>query len=555
MKHFSTRQAFFMCSSTSDVEERTKILQFLCFLDESGVAEILEKVKPTERPTGGRPEINRYDLFATILYGFAFGSGTLRDLEDACKYDLRYIYLMRNEQPSHTVFGNFINDYILPNTEEIFSCLMNQIAETCKLDFEDVFIDGSKIEADANKYKFVWKPTTYHVKLCDKIRDLLRGSGLDRGIPDKGIFSSSLIARKLTDLSKLIAQNHDPQEKEKLLKKYTLLEGYLTKALEYEEKEEICGPDRNSYYKTDHDATAMTLKSDYYSGLGSNMHAAYNVQVAVCSGFACAYNVSQSRSDITEFIPVFDQFYRIYKKYPANICADSGYGSLENYTYLSVHNIGNYVKHQSWQGNVSGKNPFPYTLNDDNTITCLNGKTGYITELKDRHPKRQGTLFFKVTGCRKCGFSKYCKRWQKRKSENHKIFEVNIDLRRYIQEAEQNLLSVKGIEIRVNRSCQNEGSYGVLKQNMGYMRFRRISLSKVTVEYMLTFMGYNIRKLFRHFGGKLKLNYWTAPKNLKPEKFKKPSAKRLANRMTKKASKTQNQKAKSSYKYKRKRGS
>ena len=79
-------------------------IQFLCFLDESGVSEILKKVKPTERPTGGRPEINRYDLFATILYGFAFGSGTLRDLEDACKYDLRYIYLMRNEQPSHTVF-------------------------------------------------------------------------------------------------------------------------------------------------------------------------------------------------------------------------------------------------------------------------------------------------------------------------------------------------------------------------------------------------------------------------------------------------------------------
>ena len=210
MKHFNTRQAFFMCSSTSDVEERTKILQFLRFLDESGVSEILEKVKPTERPTGGRPEVNRYDLFATILYGFAFGSGTLRDLEDACKYDLRYIYLMRNEQPSHTVFGNFINDYILPNTEEIFSCLMNQIAETCKLDFEDVFIDGSKIEADANKYKFVWKPTTYHVKLCDKIRDLLRESDLDRGIPDKGIFSSSLIARKLTDLSKLIFHSSQP---------------------------------------------------------------------------------------------------------------------------------------------------------------------------------------------------------------------------------------------------------------------------------------------------------------------------------------------------------
>jgi hypothetical protein len=131
---------------------------------------------------------------------------------------------------------------------------------------------------------------------------------------------------------------------------------------------------------------------------------------------------------------------------------------------------------------------------------------------------------------------------------------VHTELRRYIQQAEENLLSVKGIEIRVNRSCQNEGSYGVLKQNMGYMRFRRISLPKVTAEYMLTFMGYNIRKLFRHFDGNLKMTYWLAPENLKPEKFKKPSAKRLANKVKTKRSKSMNQKAKSSYKYRKKRG-
>lgn len=176
-----------MCSSTSDVEECTKILRFLAFLDDSGVAEILKNVKPQGTPSKGRPEINRYDLFATIVYGFAFGSGTLRDLEDSCKYDIRYMYLMRNEQPSHMVFGNFINQYILPNTEKIFACLMNQIARECNLDFTDLFIDGSKIEADANKYKFVWKPTTYHINLCDKIRALLKEYDLERGIPEKGI--------------------------------------------------------------------------------------------------------------------------------------------------------------------------------------------------------------------------------------------------------------------------------------------------------------------------------------------------------------------------------
>ncbi len=130
---------------------------------------------------------------------------------------------------------------------------------------------------------------------------------------------------------------------------------------------------------------------------------------------------------------------------------------------------------------------------------------------------------------------------------------MNQELRRYIQQSEENLLSIKGIETRVNRCCQNEGSYGVLKQDMHYIRFRRVSLKRVTAEYMLTFMGYNIRKLFRFFEGNLKMDYWKAPEDLQPEKFKKPSPKRLANKVKKKKQKSVNEKAKKSYKYKKKR--
>lgn len=551
MAYFTMRQSFFLYSYSSVVEESFNIHKYLQFLEDSGVGEILKSVNVKNKNRGGRPEFNRYDMFATILFGFAFTSGSLRDIESACKYDTRFITLMRGKRPHFTVIGDFINDYIVPYAEEIFGAITRQLVTVLKLDLEDVFIDGTKIEADANKYKFVWKPTTFHTRLCDKIRTLLSLHGLQSGIPTEGIFSSIIIAKKLSEFSKL-THGIDGSENKTLLKQYKQLEDYLEKALEYEEMEMICGPDRNSYYKTDHDATAMTLKTDYYAGLGSNMHAAYNAQIAVSKGIVCAYHVSQKRNDITELIPTMEQFYRIHQKYPKNLCADAGYGSLQNYRYLAEHNIKNYVKHQSWEGNVSGKNPTQYRLNDDNTITCLNGKTGYLTELEDRHPKKAGSVFYKVTGCKNCQYHKYCKRWQKRKSDNFKIFEVNTELRKYIQEAENNLLSVKGIEIRVNRSCQAEGSYGVLKQDMRYIRFRRISLPKVTAEYMLTFLGYNIRKLFRFFNGGLKTTYWQAPKDLQPESFKKPSAKRLSNKAEKKKKKSANQQAKSSYKYKKK---
>ena len=129
---------------------------------------------------------------------------------------------------------------------------------------------------------------------------------------------------------------------------------YLEKSLEYEEKERICGPNRNSYFKTDKDATARCLKEDYYSGLGSNMHAAYNVQVCVIYGLISSYIVTQSRDDLEDFIKILDKHYEMYECYPNSVGADAGYGSLKNYQYLEKHNIKNFVKYLSWEGNVSG---------------------------------------------------------------------------------------------------------------------------------------------------------------------------------------------------------
>jgi len=91
-------------------------------------------------------------------------------------------------------------------------------------------------------------------------------------ITSKGIIETKLIASKLSILSDMLKTNKSLQSK------FDLLSSYLIKSLEYEEIERICGPNRNSYYKTDYDATAMCLKEDFYSGLGSNMHATYNRQ-------------------------------------------------------------------------------------------------------------------------------------------------------------------------------------------------------------------------------------------------------------------------------------
>ena len=543
MTNFTTRKTFLVPSFDLDVKERDRLDRFLLLLSNSGVSKFFQTKEPYELEKGGRPSYNPYDMFATILYGFAFNSSTLRELETACKYDLRYFYLMQQERPSHIRFGEFINNVIVPNGNEIFSMITGQIIKECGLKIEDVFIDGSKFEADANKYKFVWKPTKFHLKLSDKVRKLLNDIGMSRGVPNTGFIDSKLIGQKLSVLS----------NDERYIKEYNLLYDYLIKTLEYEEKERICG-DRNSYYKTDHDATAMTLKSDYYSGLGSNMKAAYNTQLLVSNGIICSYYVSQSRSDISDFIPVLKRFYDFYGYYPKRVCADAGYGSLENYRFLNDNNIENYVKYFTFEGNVSGRNPDQYLLNNNETITCLNNLTGYKVNIPYRHPKKAEAVFYRIDGCNNnCEFKDYCKRWMSNKNADYKIFEVVEELQKYKNQSFGNLLSPKGIEMRVNRSSQVEGAFGVLKEDMSYTRLRRTSLHKVIAEFMLTFLGYNIRKLFRYYDGKAKFTYWKAPDNLLPETKKKPSAKRLSKKAKKKKKKSVNQVSKDSYKNKRKR--
>lgn len=200
MNYFTTRETHLFPSFRLDAKEQEKLDRFLLLLDRSEVAELFPLKDMNEIKSGGRPHYSYYDLFAVILYGFAFSSGTLRDLEDSCRFDLRYIYLMQENMPSYVVFAEMINTLILPNRKEIFKRILKAILKETGVTVEDLFIDGSKFEADANKYKFVWKPTTYHLNLSDKIRFLLNEAGLSRSVPEKGILPSSLIADKLTVL-------------------------------------------------------------------------------------------------------------------------------------------------------------------------------------------------------------------------------------------------------------------------------------------------------------------------------------------------------------------
>lgn len=168
-------------SFTLEDKETEKLDRFLAFLEDSGVGRIISESSKGTRFGSGRPACNCCRLFAAILYGFAFDKYTLRQIEEAVTFDIRYITLMDYERVDHTTISRFMNRTLLPNIQEIFSLLCRQIKKKLGMEFDDAFIDGTKFEANANKYKFVWKPVTFHKRLTASAYQLMR----DNGIPIK----------------------------------------------------------------------------------------------------------------------------------------------------------------------------------------------------------------------------------------------------------------------------------------------------------------------------------------------------------------------------------
>lgn len=161
-------------------------------------------------------------------------------METFCKFDLRAINIMDGAIPSHTSIGKFYNGFIVPNRDNLFSKITSAIRDKCGIGFNTAFLDDSKFEADANKYKFVWKPTKYHQKLSDKIRIILSKHELNRNVSETGIIPATTIANKITEFNNLISSiDVSDRSNKEIFKEYEFLKSALIKSLEYEEKEDI----------------------------------------------------------------------------------------------------------------------------------------------------------------------------------------------------------------------------------------------------------------------------------------------------------------------------
>ena len=172
MAYFTNFQGYLFLCSDIPFEERQKLDNYLQLLEDSGIGKIIEESLEKHFENGGRPSYNPYRLFAAILYAFTKHSGSLRRIEESLRFDTRFMYLMEQKVPSYSTISRFCNNVVVAQQKKVFACIVKAIIKKYDIDTSDVFVDGTKLEANANKYKFVWKPRQRHDRLNEGLKKI-----------------------------------------------------------------------------------------------------------------------------------------------------------------------------------------------------------------------------------------------------------------------------------------------------------------------------------------------------------------------------------------------
>ena len=483
------------------------VLTFDRFMGEIDLEKYLKEITKHEV---GRLRYNPVSMLKTILFGFMTnGYVSLRELEDSCKVNLRFMYLMDHKAPSYRTFGYFINEILSDSIEKLFCDINQKIFEKEHTDLQHLYIDGSKFEANANKYSWVWKKATEksRYRLFEKITSLFQEINLElqyTGIkfsinteysPEylKEAASKYVEIWQLDETTFVAGKGHRKSVQQR---HYEKLKEYLSKLNEYVEKIQICGDGRNSYSKTDHSATFMRIKKDYMGN--DQLLPAYNVQVGVADEYIAVVDVNQYRSDMDCFIPLMNKFHDIYGFYPKYPVADAGYGSYNNYIFCEQNGLEKYMKFPMFKKETTDRNyhedPFRavnFKIDGDGKMRCPNGKgfhLQYRKAIKGNAYGREEEIYQCEDGSG-CPYAEKCK-----KGEGNRSVRVNQELTKMHQEVIQNLESIQGALLRMNRSIQAEGTFGIIKNDRWYKRIVRRGIKSVQLEVYLVSLGHNLYK-------------------------------------------------------------
>jgi hypothetical protein len=414
------------------------------------------------------------------------------------------MWLSAMSYPDHNTINRFRSDKLNGVLKQIFSEVVLLLVENGHITLKEAFLDGTKIEASANRYTFVWgrsikaskeriekqlkelwqyaesvareelenkEPEMFEKIDQEKVRETI--GKIDNALKDKTI--SKKVKQKLNYARKNWPEN---------LKKY-------------EEQEKLLGS-RSSYSKTDPDATFMRMKEDHM--LNGQLKPAYNLQISTENQFILGYTLHQTTNDTTTLKTHLESFKEQYGNMPEVLVADAGYGSEENYEYLEKNSVEAFVKYnyfhkeqcKKWKEDPYRTENLIYNEREDCYVCPMGNKLVYIGErsrISDNGFK-QSIRIYEAQNCNGCPVRGECK-----SSKYNKRIEVNPRLNHYKSVVRERLKSERGIKYRKRRPADVEAVFGIIKSNKNYRKFLTRGISKVEVETGILALAHNLGKL------------------------------------------------------------
>lgn len=451
---------------------------------------------------GGNSAFNPKMMLKVLVFAYLSNVYSSRRIEDLLKRDIYFMWLAGMKRPDFRTINYYRGKRLKEGFDAVFTQVVRLLHEEGFVSLKVQYIDGTKIESVANKYTFVWRGSVekYDARLKAKTEALLRQIEQNHSIEDcenpaAGELTAEEVAERVERIKEKVDADNLSKEDRKALKQIET--DAVPRLNRYKAQLETMGS-RNSYSRTDPDATFMRMKED--AMLNGQLKPGYNVQISTENQFITNFGIYQRPADTLTMISYLESFKNRYGMQSEEIVADSGYGSEENYEYMFSNGMTPYVKYNMFhveQRRVYRNNPFRvsnlfYNPQDDFYVCPMGQKMKFIRQEKRYTASgyQQTVSVYRASRCEGCPLRGQC-----HKSKRDRQIEVNHTLDDYKARARELLTSEQGLKHRSNRPIEPEAVFGQIKECGRFRRLRLKGLTGAKIDFGLKALAHNLRKL------------------------------------------------------------
>lgn len=451
---------------------------------------------------GGNSAFNPKMMLKILVFAYLSNVYSSRRIEGLLRRDIYFMWLAGMKRPDFRTINYYRGKRLKDGFDAVFTQVVKLLHEEGFVSLKVQYIDGTKIESVANKYTFVWRGSVekYDARLKTKTEALLSQIEQSHAIenqenPVSEELTAEEVAKRVGRIKEKVDADNLSKEERKALKQIET--DAVPRINRYKEQLETMGS-RNSYSKTDPDATFMRMKED--AMLNGQLKPGYNVQISTENQFITNFGIYQRPTDTLTMIDYLESFKVRYGQQSEVIVADSGYGSEENYEYMFRNGMTPYVKYNMFhveQRRSYRNNPFRvsnlfYNPDDDFYVCPMGQKMKFIRQEKRYTASgyQQTVSVYRARRCEGCPLRGQC-----HKSKRDRQIEVNHTLDDYKARARELLTSEQGLKHRSNRPIEPEAVFGQIKECGRFRRLRLKGLTGAKIDFGLKALAHNLRKL------------------------------------------------------------